>query len=638
MFNRFRLSTKLVIAMGLTVILVSALLALTMWSNLTKLIVEAERSALEAHFNGIQYAIDAESRRAESMSALVANIPQVQQDFLAGNRAALAALFVPGFGLLNRDYGVEQFQFHTPPAVSWLRVHRPEKFGDDLSSFRLTVVNTNTRRQPTTGLEVGVAGLGARGMVPVFSGDTHVGSVEFGLTFDRNFFDAYKRRSGVDAGFHLHRDGAFRTIGSTLGDAPVADTGLLAQALAGDPQLVEMMIEGRRNAIYLAAVTNYSDEVIGVVEIAMDAADYVQARDSAMMSSLLVALVAIVLGLALAMLIALHLTSRIKMVVAGVNRVAQGDLTAAIAVEGGDEIADLARATRDMQTRLHTLVSEVGDHAGKVYAAARDIAEAVEGQAATSSEMSSSVAEITSTMEELSASSTQIADHSSSVVDIANRTLDGSRKGADAMQQVMGRMNDIQEDTRISLREIVDLGAKSKHISKLMEIINGVADQTKLIAFNAALEASSAGEAGKRFSVVASEIRRLADSVTDSTEEIETKINEIQDAINRLVITSEKGAAGSAAGATASTTAAERLEEIVTAASSTSNAAQQISLSTLQQKTASNQVVIALREIVSSSAGTAESVGRISLVSKEMSALSARLDSLVRQFKLGEPD
>ena len=73
-----------------------------------------------------------------------------------------------------------------------------------------------------------------------------------------------------------------------------------------------------------------------------------------------------------------------------------------------------------------------------------------------------------------------------------------------------------------------------------MEIINTVGDQTKLIAFNAALEASSAGEAGKRFSVVASEIRRLADSVTDSTSEIESKISEIQDSISRLVITSEK--------------------------------------------------------------------------------------------------
>ncbi len=204
------------------------------------------------------------------------------------------------------------------------------------------------------------------------------------------------------------------------------------------------------------------------------------------------------------------------------------------------------------------------------------------------------------------------------------------------MQTVLGRMNDIRADNQHSLREIVELGAKSKQIGKVMEIINAVADQTRLIAFNAALEAASAGEAGKRFSVVAGEIRRLADSVTDSTSEIETKIGEIQDSISRLVITSEKGAGGIGAGMSASALTAERLNDIVTAASQTSSAAQQISLSTQQQKTASNQVVVALREIVSASSHTAHSISRISLVSREMSELSAHLDELVRQFNLSE--
>ena len=175
------------------------------------------------------------------------------------------------------------------------------------------------------------------------------------------------------------------------------------------------------------------------------------------------------------------------------------------------------------------------------------------------------------------------------------------------MQTMQDRMTDIQTDNQRNLQEIVDLGVKSKQIGNVMEIINAVADQTKLIAFNAALEASSAGEAGKRFSVVASEIRRLADSVTDSTREIETKINEIQDSINRLVITSERGGAVIAAGTAASANTSERLNKIVTAASHTTSAAQQISLSTKQQQIASSQVVVALREIVIASSHTEQS-------------------------------
>lgn len=635
MFHNLRLLAKIVIVMGITIGGVGAVLTFTNLANMQSLIREAERSALDAHLKAINNAIAAENRMAETMSALVANIPLVQEKFDKGDRKLLADLFVPGFDLMKKEYGVEQFQFHVPPATSWLRMHIPAKFGDDLSSFRFTVVATNKNQKPTRGLEGGVGGLGARGMVPVFNKGRHIGSVEFGMSFGQTFFDNFKRESGVDAGLHILDKDNFKTMAATFGKTPLLDAATLKKAMGGEAQLDHRSLNGKPYAIYAAPVSDFSGKVIGVIEIAMDSSAYQAMLNSSRSTALIVGIVSILFGLGLAMLIARHLVGRIEVVVAGVNRVAQGDLAREISVTGKDEVAALAEATREMQGKLRTLVGEVGANAAMVHAAAQEIAGAVEGQAATSTEMSSSVAEITSTMEELSASSTQIADHSKSVVDIANQTLDGLCKGSEAMQTVLGRMNDIRNDNQLSLQEIVELGTKSKQISKVMEIINAVADQTKLIAFNAALEASSAGEAGKRFSVVAGEIRRLADSVTDSTSEIEAKINEIQDSISRLVITSEKGASGIAAGLTASANTAERLNEIVGAASKTSSAAQQISLSTQQQKTASNQVVVALREIVTASSNTAKSITRISQVSKEMSVLSARLDELVRQFKLG---
>lgn len=636
MFQNLRLWAKIMVAMGVAIGIVGIVLTTTNLTNMTSLIREAERSALDAHLKAFNNAIAAENRLAEAMSALVASVPLVQERFDGGDRKALADLFAPGFGLMKKEYGVEQFQFHTPPATSWLRVHLPAKFGDDLSTFRHTVVATNKTQKPMRGLEGGVAGLGVRGMVPVFNKEKHVGSVEFGMSFGQAFFDNFREQNGVDAGLHIFDKDAFKIYAGTYGKEPLLSPEVLKKAMAGEIQLDHQQIKGVSQAVYAAPVKDFSGRVIGVVEIAMDNSKYVEALSSSRSFAMLVGALSIVFGLILAMLVARHLVSRITLVVKGINRVAHGDLSGEIAVGGNDEIADLARATHEMQLKLHDLVAEVGVNAAKVNEAAQEITRAVEGQAATSTEMSSSVAEITSTMEELSASSTQIADHSKSVVDIANQTVDGSRKGADAMQTVLGRMTDIRSDNQISLQEIVDLGTKSKQISKVMEIINAVADQTKLIAFNAALEASSAGEAGKRFSVVAGEIRRLADSVTDSTGEIEAKINEIQDSISRLVITSEKGASGISAGMVASTNTATRLGEIVNAASHTSNAAQQISLSTQQQKTASNQVVVALREIVTASSHTAHSITRISQISKDMSGLSGQLNELVGQFKLAD--
>lgn len=329
------------------------------------------------------------------------------------------------------------------------------------------------------------------------------------------------------------------------------------------------------------------------------------------------------------------------------HAIADFNLSIDIETRPKDETSLLA-AMKAMQGSLASIIGNVNNSVRKLELTAARLAETAgmvaennfhqqdvgHSMAAAVEEMSSTVVEITSTMEELSASSTQIADHSTSVVDIANHTWENSKKGSDEMQQLVGLMGDIRADNQNSLKEIVELGAKSKEISKVMEIINAIADQTKLIAFNAALEASSAGEAGKRFSVVASEIRRLADSVTESTNEIEDKVQEIQDSISRLVITSEKGTGTIASGMEASTNTARNLNDLVNAASQTSSAAQQISLSTQQQKTASSQVVLALREIVSASAHTAQSIRSISEIGNEMNEMSHELSGLVKQFKL----
>ncbi|MBS1155688.1 MAG: putative Methyl-accepting chemotaxis sensory transducer [Proteobacteria bacterium] len=324
--------------------------------------------------------------------------------------------------------------------------------------------------------------------------------------------------------------------------------------------------------------------------------------------------------------------SNLASVASAANEIAQGNLT--VSFEPRSEWDKLGIALKTMLVQLRSLVAETTSTANSVYDGAKAISASVENQAAASNELSSSVAEITSTMEELSASSSQISEHSGAVVDIANRTLDSSRNGAEAMEQLAVRMASIQEENRNSLNDIIGLGKTSKEISKVMTIINAIADQTKLIAFNAALEAASAGESGRRFGVVAAEIRRLADSVTDSTSEIESKVNEIQDSISRLVITSEKGASGIVEGMTATTHTAERLGELVEAASKTASAAQQISLSTQQQKTAANQVVIALREIVGTTHHTAQSMAQLSEVSRNMAKLSSDMDALVHRFRL----
>lgn len=635
MLHSFRLLAKIMLAMGISIAALGGALTYANLSIMQTLIAEAEKSALDAHLKALSNSIAAETHRAESMSALVASLPLVAAQFEAGDRKALSALFVPGFSQLKKGYGVEQFQFHTPPATSMLRVHMPEKSGDDLSAFRHTVVATNATQKPTRGLEGGVAGLGARGIVPVMHQGHHVGSVEFGMTLGQAFFDQFKARNGVDASLHIPSGDKFDILATTRDGEPLLDHALLKQAFGGtQPALVHREVKGVPHVVYASAVTDFAGKPIGVLEIAMDETIYVASLASARKTAIMAGALALGFGLFLAVMLSRQLARRIRTVAQGLNRVAQGDFSRDIPIDGNDEIGELALALCEMQKNLHGLAEEVGAHATAVNSAAQEIRNAVGNQAATSTQLSASVAQITSTVEELSASSTQIADNSRSVVGTAAETLENSHKGFDGMQTVLDRMDEISADNQENLREIMELGTKSQQISKVMEIINAVADQTRLIAFNAAIEASSAGEAGKRFAVVAGEIRRLADSVTASTGEIEVKISDIQDTIARLVGTSEKGAAGINAGMEASTFTAGRLDQIVVAARKTSTAAEQISLSTQEQRTASSQVLAALREILTATTNTDQAISRLSEVSKDMAGLSGRLAETVSHFKL----
>lgn len=636
MLKNLRLTTQIVLGTGFSMVLVVLGLMLSGLHNMQGLIADAERNDLKQQTEFILSSIMAKTREATALSSLVANIPELAKRFEEGDRTWLRDELVPAYQVLERDFGARQFQFHTAPAISWLRVHQPAKFGDDLSSFRHSVVATNTSQKPIQGLETGVAGLGARGIVPVFRDGRHLGSVEFGMAFDQGFFDAYKASAGrpLDAALYIKKGDGFEPFATTLGKEPLLNQTELEQVLAGRPLYRVLELAGQPKAIYATQVLDYSAKPFGVLLVAMDRGQYLARLKTASEQAWFISAILWLFGVAGAFITARVLSQRIGAVVQSVNEVANGNLSQAIEVKGKDEIGILAGATETMRLQLHGLVAQMEQNAGSLHESAQQISGSVESQAATSSQMSSSVSEITSTMEELSASSSQIAENSESVVTIANRTYEHAQQGAQVMQQMQDAMRGIQKDNQASIQEILGLGQKSQEISRVMEIINVLADQTRLIAFNAALEASSAGETGRRFGVVAAEIRRLADNVTESTTEIETKVSEIQDAIGRLVVTSEKGVKSVETGMESSVQAVERLDTLVEDASHSADSARQISLATQQQKTASRQVVTALREIVTASTGTADAMRRISAISRDMTGLSTELNQSVERFRL----
>jgi methyl-accepting chemotaxis protein len=316
-----------------------------------------------------------------------------------------------------------------------------------------------------------------------------------------------------------------------------------------------------------------------------------------------------------------------------IGEIAQGDFTKEVNVKSRDEMGVLATAVNVHVLNMGAVLDGVNDMTTRVNTSANEIAASVSEQASISTEQSASLSEITATMEELSASSSQIAENANSVAQLSKNMLAETDRSVVSLGSLKGKMDEIEADNKKSINEILELDRKSKEIGKIMGIINNIADQTKMIAFNAAIEASSAGEAGKRFSVVAGEIRRLADNVMESTGEIQGKIEEIQKAVNRLVIVSEKGEKTVRDGANSATTTLEDLKHIVVGTKSTTESAIQISLATQQQKTASNQVLIALKEIDQGMHHSSAAIRQTSATTTTMTDMAENLQKILGKFK-----
>lgn len=312
------------------------------------------------------------------------------------------------------------------------------------------------------------------------------------------------------------------------------------------------------------------------------------------------------------------------------------DLTRRVPVTSTDEVAELAHWINNYIQRLHEIITMISVATTKIQTNSGAIASTLDQQSGFATELSSSVVEISSTMEEFSSTASQIAQHSQSVVERADKTLEDTKQGASEVETLTMKISDISNDIQKNMDEIVALGRTSKEINKVMEIINTIASQTKLIAFNAALEAAGAGEAGKRFGVVAVEIRRLADSVVESTGEIEGKITAILDSVNRLVMSSEKSATMTREGEEYASNTLTMLIEIVDGVEETTTAARQISLSTQQQQIASSQVLLALRDIEQGVRHSADTVQTLNDVTLELTEMAGNLNELVRTFKLDD--
>ncbi len=360
MFSDIRISIRLAVGIALTLVVVVLLMLPAVLGQLDAATERAEVRQLEDLHHTLQASVrDASAHALVTITAIV-NAKGVGEALANRDRAQLQALTLPVFEVLKTNHNISQFQFHLPLATSFLRLHQLEKHGDDLQSFRATVVRANETKQPQIGLESGVAGLGLRGVIPVSHQSRHIGSAEIGISFGQDFFDAFKSQYKAPAALHIRADPDFRIFATTIPGKTTLSPAQVAAVMTGRTVTSQVTIDGRHWAVMARSVPDFSGQPVAVAEILIDRSDYVASHKKTLNRILAIGSVALVVGLFLAWLLSRSITKPIERLTHTAEEISRGKFEEKMfGAERKDEIGDLARAIGRMSASIKIAMDRI---------------------------------------------------------------------------------------------------------------------------------------------------------------------------------------------------------------------------------------------------------------------------------------
>ena len=312
----------------------------------------------------------------------------------------------------------------------------------------------------------------------------------------------------------------------------------------------------------------------------------------------------------------------------------EGDLTKRVPVNGSDEIAHLGSYFNEFIEKLQQMMKKVAHVTDKVASASVELSATAEEISKGTENLTSRATQTAAAVEEMNATVGQVAQNSGKAASLAQDTVKTAKDGGTVVSNTISGMQQLSDAVSNSATIIAELGKSSDQIGEIVRTIEDIADQTNLLALNAAIEAARAGEQGRGFAVVADEVRKLAERTTKATKEIGDMIRQIQQDTRGAVDSMQQGTQKVSAGVELVNKTGEALSQIVRMVSESADMIRQIAVASEQQSVATQQIAGDIENVAKVTKDSASGAHESAKASQDLSQLAVELQNIVGEFKI----
>ncbi len=312
----------------------------------------------------------------------------------------------------------------------------------------------------------------------------------------------------------------------------------------------------------------------------------------------------------------------------------EGDLTKRVPAEGNDELAHMGGYFNEFIEKLQHMIKKVAHVTDKVASASVELSATAEEISKGTDTLTSRASQTAAAVEEMNATVGQVAQNSGKAASLAQDTVKTAQEGGTVVSSTISGMQQLSEAVSNSATIISDLGKSSDQIGEIVRTIEDIADQTNLLALNAAIEAARAGEQGRGFAVVADEVRKLAERTTKATKEIGDMIRQIQHDTRGAVDSMQQGTQKVTAGVDLVNKTGEALSQIVRMVSESADMIRQIAVASEQQSVATQQIASDIENVAKVTKESSSGAHESAKASQDLSQLAVELQGIVGGFKI----